>query len=348
MANRRDFIKSSAILAASGMAGASFLSSCGTGSAEATPISKSFLGLQTYSLGDELNADVPGGLAKIKEMGYTDLELAGYGNGKIGDVECADYKIMAEDAGLKITSSHLSPSIWLYRPDKFDQFDEFWKKAVEDHVTLGVKYMVQPSMPYITSRDDAKNVCEVFNRAGKFAKDAGISWGYHNHSGEFKRIASKEEQEAADKAQQEMLDQYAAMMGGGGDPEEQVALKASLAAMMSGMGSSVGETIEELLIQNTDPSLVMFQLDVYWAVMGQQDPCEWLEKHPDRYKLLHIKDRWIIGDSGMMNFEKIFNKAYSIGITEFFVELEGDSKGRTQFEGVAESAKYLINAPFVK
>lgn len=41
----------------------------------------------------------------------------------------------------------------------------------------------------------------------------------------------------------------------------------------------------------------MFELDVYWAVMGQQDPVEWMENYPNRFKLLHIKDRWIIGDS---------------------------------------------------
>lgn len=52
----------------------------------------------------------------------------------------------------------------------------------------------------------------------------------------------------------------------------------------------------------------MFELDVYWAVMGQQDPVEWMENYPNRFKLLHIKDRWIIGDSGMMNFPNIFKK----------------------------------------
>ena len=92
----------------------------------------------------------------------------------------------------------------------------------------------------------------------------------------------------------------------------------------------------------------MFELDVYWAVMGQQDPLEWLEDYPDRFKLLHIKDRWIIGDSGMMNFPNIFKKGYEIGILGYYVELEGDRKGRTQFEGVEKSAQYLQSADFVK
>ena len=42
----------------------------------------------------------------------------------------------------------------------------------------------------------------------------------------------------------------------------------------------------------------------------------------------------IIGDSGMMNFPNIFKKGYEIGILGYYVELEGDRKGRTQFEGL--------------
>ena len=67
-------------------------------------------------------------------------------------------------------------------------------------------------------------------------------------------------------------------------------------------------------MKNTDPDKVMFELDVYWTVMGQQDPIEWMTNYADRIKLLHIKDRWIINDSGMMNFPNIFKKAYEIGV----------------------------------
>ena len=49
----------------------------------------------------------------------------------------------------------------------------------------------------------------------------------------------------------------------------------------------------------------------------------------------------------MMNFEKIFEQAYKNSIEDYFVELEGISKG-TQFEGVKGCEDYLIKAPFVK
>ena len=66
-------------------------------------------------------------------------------------------------------------------------------------------------------------------------------------------------------------------------------------------------------------------MDVYWAVMGQQDPIEWLKKYPNRIKVLHIKDRAILGESGMMNFENIFRQAYANGIKDYFVELDASS-----------------------
>ena len=89
-------------------------------------------------------------------------------------------------------------------------------------------------------------------------------------------------------------------------------------------------------------------MDVYWTVMGQNDPVEYMRKHPDRIKVLHIKDRAIFGQSGMMNFEMIFKQAYANGIKDYFVELEGLKDGMSQFDGVKGCVDYLLNAPFVK
>ena len=72
--------------------------------------------------------------------------------------------------------------------------------------------------------------------------------------------------------------------------------------------------------------------------------------HLDVYKrqVLHIKDRAVFGQSGMMNFEMIFKQMYANGIKDYFVELEQMPDGRTQFAGVKDCADYLIKAPFVK
>ena len=106
--------------------------------------------------------------------------------------------------------------------------------------------------------------------------------------------------------------------------------------------------IQDEFIANTDPSLVFFELDVYWAIMGFQDPLEWIRNYPDRIKAIHVKDRSVLGQSGMMNFEQIFKQAYANNISSFYVELERMPAGTTQIDGVKGCADYLNAAPFVR
>ncbi len=268
------------------------------------------IGLQIYSLGGELYKDVPGGMKKLKKMGYQTLELAGYKNGKIHDVDMMEFKKMADDAGLQILSSHVNPPVGKYTKDNIGEIKEFWKKTADDHAKMGVKYLVQPGQPSTRSVEETKYVCEVFNEAGKIIKAAGIPFGYHNHDMEFAKV-----------------------LPGGKE-------------MKFGRHNK-GEKVYDIFLANTDPSLVFFEMDVYWAVMGQQDPVEYISKYGDRMKVLHIKDRYVLGDSGMMNFEQIFKHFYANGHRDYFVEMEGTDSGK-QFEGVKKSANYLLKSSFVK
>lgn len=311
MVNRRNFLKSASFLALGGLV---------AGKAEAlqaaTPVrtettAKKSIGLQIYSLGGELTKDVPAGMKQLKQMGYSTLELAGYNNGKINGVDMMEFKKMAEDAGLKITSSHVNPPTGEYTPDTRNTIMEYWKKTADDHAKLGVKYLVQPGQPRTRSVEEVAYVCDVFNEAGKIVKAAGIPFGYHNHDFEFAKVVP----------------------GGTG--------------AVFGRHNK-GEKIYDLFLKDTDPDLVFFEMDVYWTVIGQNDPVEYMKKYPDRIKLLHIKDRAILGQSGFMNFEMIFKQAYQIGVKEYYVELEGMPDGRTQFAGVKGCADYLLKAKFVK
>lgn len=82
------------------------------------------------------------------------------------------------------------------------------------------------------------------------------------------------------------------------------------------------QTFEDFLITNTDPSKVFFQLDVYWSTIGGQDPVEYLKKFPDRIKVLHIKDDYVIGESGTIDYKAIFTQFYKNGHKDWFVEME--------------------------
>ncbi len=316
MTNRRDFLRNATLLAASGLlAGKAGHAVAATPSVANVTASKT-IGLQIYSLGKELHADVPGGLKKIKAMGYSTIELAGYKEGKIGEVDMKEFKKMADDAGLLITSTHVNPPVREYTTANKQEIADFWKIAADDHAKIGVKYLIQPGQPITRSTEEVAYVGEIFNEAGKIAKAAGLQFGYHNHDGEFARVKP----------------------GG-----------TTSVSGRQGFGRGVEgvEVIYDSMLKHTDPSLVFFELDVYWAVMGQADPVEYMKKYADRIRVLHIKDRAVLGQSGMMNFEMIFKTAYANGLKDYFVELEG-VRGMTQFEGVKGCAEYLKKAKFVK
>jgi sugar phosphate isomerase/epimerase len=82
------------------------------------------------------------------------------------------------------------------------------------------------------------------------------------------------------------------------------------------------QMIEDFLIANTDADKVFFQMDVYWVTEGKQDPLAYLQKYPDRFEVLHIKDDYVIGESGRINFEAIFKQFYKNGYEDWFVEME--------------------------
>ena len=103
----------------------------------------------------------------------------------------------------------------------------------------------------------------------------------------------------------------------------------------------------DYMIENTDPDKVLFEMDVYWAVMGKASPVDYFKKYPGRFKLLHIKDRREIGQSGMVGFDAIFANAGTAGVENIIVEIEGSSYNDI-VRSVHGCIEYLQKAPFVK
>ena len=106
-------------------------------------------------------------------------------------------------------------------------------------------------------------------------------------------------------------------------------------------------TMMDGYISNTKPENVFFEMDVYWAVIGGASPVEYFNKYPGRFEVLHIKDKYEIGQSGMVGFEAIFNNAARAGMKEYVVELEYAST-RNILKGLRESALFLRNSSYVK
>ena len=106
-----------------------------------------------------------------------------------------------------------------------------------------------------------------------------------------------------------------------------------------------GTTMIDTFLTETKPENVFLQMDVYWAVMAGVSPVEYMNKYPGRYELLHIKDKYELGESGMVGFDAIFRNFQRAGTKGFVVELEQASTPNI-LQGLRKSALYLRNASF--
>lgn len=104
----------------------------------------------------------------------------------------------------------------------------------------------------------------------------------------------------------------------------------------------------DLLLQNTDPALVHFEMDLYWVVRGGADPVALFQRYPGRFPMWHIKDmdkanpelNTEIGN-GSIDFKRLFDKAHLAGLQQTFMEQENYAPGMDVFTSIKQSADYM-------
>jgi sugar phosphate isomerase/epimerase len=110
-----------------------------------------------------------------------------------------------------------------------------------------------------------------------------------------------------------------------------------------------GQLPQDIMIVNTDPALVDFEMDIYWVITGKGDPNVWLKKYPNRFRLGHLKDR--IANSterdasctlgtGFIDYPTIVKTAKQNGMHYFIVEQERYDGG-TPLQCIAADAVYM-------
>ncbi len=180
-ASRRGFLK----IAAAGALGAFVLPHQGcAGSSEQKPdkLRKFGIGLQLYTIRQAMAADAPGSLKKVADMGYTNLELAGYADRKFYGYAPPEFKKMVNDLGMKILSSHTQVEAQGITLDNA-------KYMAEDHAKLGVKYCIQPwVVAEARNIESYKKMVQDWNTVAGIMKENGMLFGYHNHNFEFDNI----------------------------------------------------------------------------------------------------------------------------------------------------------------
>ena len=89
----------------------------------------------------------------------------------------------------------------------------------------------------------------------------------------------------------------------------------------------------------------MFEMDLYWAVVGKANPVDYFNKYPGRFELWHIKDKTEIGAPGVVDFPAVWAAAAISGMQYGIVEVE--EYNFDEFTSCQKSIEFLNSAPFV-
>lgn len=177
--SRRDFLKKGTMAAA----GVALLSN----KIFAAPATATILGVQLYSVRDDMYKDTLGTLKKVSDAGYKYVEHAGYNNRKFySKYAAAEFKKVLADLGMQMKSGHTVMGRNHWDESKKD-FTDAWKYTVEDAAIVGQEFVISPWLDesYRKDYDGLKRYMEVFNKSGELCKKSGMKFGYHNHDFEF-------------------------------------------------------------------------------------------------------------------------------------------------------------------
>jgi sugar phosphate isomerase/epimerase len=297
--SRRRFLVQSSQLGAAALA-----STWLAGRASANPLGLP-VGIQLYTVNLPMQEDPAGTLRKLREIGYGEVESAGFGS-----LSAKQFRQLLDDAGLTCPSAHLTFDI------------DNLSAAFENAHALGAQYAASGSLHALAgdskpaagasrpamSLDEAKRTAEIANRIGAAAKRAGLQYVYHNHDAEF-----------ADQ------------------------------------GGVIGY---DLLLRETDPDLVKFEIDCGWMIFAGRNPIDYFNKHPNRCPMIHVKDFLGSHDTGktaggatemlgaelgrgQIDYRPIFAAAKRAGLRHYFVEQEGPFSRMNQLRAARVDYDYL-------
>jgi sugar phosphate isomerase/epimerase len=128
------------------------------------------LAVQLWSFRADFKKDVPGTLRRVRELGFTNVELAGtYG------MSAAEFRAALDRAGLRAISMHVD----------YQTVRDHTDQVIRDAKTLGVTYVGVPWIKSPFTRDDCLAAIKVFNEAGRRLAASGLQFFYHLHGYEF-------------------------------------------------------------------------------------------------------------------------------------------------------------------
>jgi sugar phosphate isomerase/epimerase len=278
MTTRRQFLQRTAALAASPL-----LLPALSPTAKVTNV-----GLQLYSVREEMLADAVGTLKQLAKIGYKELESARSAKGHYYGLKAKEIQKICKDLGMTLRSGHV-------------HVDKDWQRTVAEAAESGQSYLVCSSLPSEGQTvANYQKVADTFNKAAEDCRKAGLVFGYHNHEYEFEKAG--------------------------------------------------GKVLYDVLLDRTDPKLVMMELDLGWVIVTGNDPVQYFNKYPGRFPLWHLKDmakgepRSTEFGKGLIDIKKMLQNAKKSGMKYFFVEQE--EYANNALESITYDYAYLMKLDY--
>ena len=263
------------------------------------------MGLQLFTVRDQIEKDFEGTLSQVAAAGYKEVEPTSYVGRSPAQVRAA-----LDRAGLVAPSTHVAlvPGPELERTlAGYQEMGHRWAAARPAGAggrppgpPPGAPQGQQPTRPAPArvftpppqTLDSVKRQADLCNEVGAAGKPYGVKVLIHNHTNEFQPLADS------------ALIPY------------------------------------EVLFRETDPQLVAFELDIGWARVAGQDPLAMFAQHPHRFPLWHVKDmadlttvttlatqgerqraaKIVPVGSGDIDYRPVFQHASDAGLEHFYIE----------------------------
>lgn len=257
------------------------------------------VGLQLYTLGTEPRKDIDGTFARLASIGYRELELP-----ELYGKTPKEMRAAADRAGLKLGSIHLA--LGAMAPASVLSLNSDPQRVADELGVMGIRQAILPIIPF--PADMRPRAGESFQSAiARTLGEVGPDF--------WKRTAADLNQKAA------ALKPHGIALGYHNHNVEFI---------------KVGEgTGWDILVRETDPALVHFEIDIGWVAAAGLDPVAFLRSVKGRARLLHVKDLKAstkantalqmdpaeVG-SGKQDWAGILPAAYTAGVRHFYVEQE--------------------------
>jgi len=144
------------------------------------------MGLQLYTIHEDMMNDPLSSLKAVKKMGYQDFETFGFDNEKetFYGYKSSDFRNMLDDLQLTASSGHFGFSPYLNKSD--EELNKFVDQCIVGAKTLGMKYITWPWLdPEQRTMDHFRLLADKLNTIGEQVTSAGLGFAYHNHDFEF-------------------------------------------------------------------------------------------------------------------------------------------------------------------